>query len=133
MVQKSKERIIVLWQQKNLFCPILLRHAAQKKIHHRSLRLRVAVVLRLGAVTAPVVAVKGRVGLLPVIYAGLAEHHPAGFEQIRLRAPRAGLRLMVGFTAAALASFILFFPYASGIMAPVSWLDLGKKFLRIWY
>ena len=64
---------------------------------------------------------------VPFLILGLT----AGFEQIRLRAPRAGLRLMVGFTAAALASFILFFPYASGIMAPVSWLDLGKKFLRI--
>lgn len=66
---------------------------------------------------------------VPFLILGLT----AGFEQIRLRAPRAGLRLMVGFTAAALASFILFFPYASGIMAPVSWLDLGKKFLKIWY
>ena len=31
------------------------------------------------------------------------------------------------------AAFLLFFPYVSGIMAPTSWLDLGKRFLKIWY
>jgi dolichyl-phosphate-mannose--protein O-mannosyl transferase len=30
-------------------------------------------------------------------------------------------------------AFIVFFPYASGISAPASWLDIGRKILRIWY
>ena len=29
--------------------------------------------------------------------------------------------------------FILLFPYASGINVPSAWLDIGKRFLRIWY
>lgn len=33
----------------------------------------------------------------------------------------------------AAVSFVLFFPYASGINAPAWWLDIGKKILRIWY
>ena len=31
------------------------------------------------------------------------------------------------------AAFLLFFPYASGILAPVSWLEAGKGLLKIWY
>ena len=30
-------------------------------------------------------------------------------------------------------AFIVFFPYASGISAPGSWLDIGRRILRIWY
>ena len=33
----------------------------------------------------------------------------------------------------ALAGFTVFFPYASGIMAPASWLEAGSHLLRIWY
>ena len=40
---------------------------------------------------------------------------------------------MAVFLLLSLSAFILFFPYASGILAPQSWLDLGKKILRIWY
>ena len=54
-------------------------------------------------------------------------------EQLYGRAPRAGRTAVVCFMALALASFAVFFPYASGILAPVSWLDIGQKFLHIWY
>ena len=33
----------------------------------------------------------------------------------------------------ALAAFIVFFPYASGLAVPASWLNLGKKVLNIYY
>ena len=51
-----------------------------------------------------------------------------------LKENRRLLHLFLGiFTALAAVSFILFFPYASGIMAPESWLNIGSKILRIWY
>ena len=42
---------------------------------------------------------------------------------------------MIGtvITILAAIAFIVLFPYASGILAPSSWLDLGRKILRIWY
>jgi len=54
-------------------------------------------------------------------------------EQAELHSCRTGrlLRLMV--LAAAAGFFVLLFPYASGILAPVSWLDAGKGLLKIWY
>ncbi len=33
----------------------------------------------------------------------------------------------------AAAAFVIFFPYASGILAPSSWMDIGKNILQIWY
>lgn len=33
----------------------------------------------------------------------------------------------------ALAAFIVFFPYASGLAVPASWLNIGKKILNIYY
>ena len=39
-----------------------------------------------------------------------------------------GVYLMI----AALA-FCLFFPYVSGIMSPVGWLNIGRGLLKIWY
>ena len=41
------------------------------------------------------------------------------------------IRILIIFLSA--GAFILFFPYASGIIAPSSWMDLGKQFLSIWY
>ena len=38
-----------------------------------------------------------------------------------------------GISLLALISFIIFLPYACGLVAPVGWLDLGKGILRIWY
>jgi len=35
--------------------------------------------------------------------------------------------------ALAAAAFILFFPYAAGIAAPTDWLNIGKRYLNIWY
>ena len=55
------------------------------------------------------------------------------FDQIRLRAPGAGKAAMAVFAGLALCAFILFFPYVTGILAPVSWLDMGKGLLKIWY
>ncbi len=40
---------------------------------------------------------------------------------------------MAVFLLLAFSAFILFFPYASGILVPQAWLDIGKKILRIWY
>ena len=42
---------------------------------------------------------------------------------------------IIGYIAVALAFmfFILFLPYATGLLAPTEWLDLGKKMLLIWY
>ena len=37
------------------------------------------------------------------------------------------------WSLAALTFFILLYPYASGILAPESWLNIGKSLLRIWY
>ena len=55
------------------------------------------------------------------------------FDQIRLRAPGAGKAAMAVFAGLALYAFILFFPYVTGILAPVSWMDMGKGLLKIWY
>jgi dolichyl-phosphate-mannose--protein O-mannosyl transferase len=38
--------------------------------------------------------------------------------------------VITGFTVVAI---IVFFPYASGISVPATWLDLGKRILKIWY
>ena len=56
-----------------------------------------------------------------------------GMHQLRLRFLRCGRAASAAFLALAAASFVLFFPYASGILSPVSWLDVGREFLRIWY
>ena len=39
----------------------------------------------------------------------------------------------VAFALLALAGFLIFLPYASGLAAPVSWLDIGKSILKVWY
>ena len=54
-------------------------------------------------------------------------------DQIRLHFPRAGRIWMILFVLAALLALMVFFPYVSGIMSPVSWLDVGKRLLKIWY
>ena len=54
-------------------------------------------------------------------------------DQIQLHKKKVGAASMIAFGTASLCSFILFFPYVSGIMAPLHWLELGKQFLRIWY
>jgi len=46
---------------------------------------------------------------------------------------RKAFRIATVFIFLAAAAFIIFFPYASGISAPASWLDIGRKILRIWY
>ena len=54
-------------------------------------------------------------------------------DQIIRRWPKAGKAVMYTILGMALAGFILFFPYASGVYAPTGWLDLGQRFLSIWY
>ena len=54
-------------------------------------------------------------------------------EQVRLRTERGGRIAMIIFTLLAAAAFIFFFPYVSGILSPVGWLDLGRGILKIWY
>ncbi len=46
---------------------------------------------------------------------------------------KAGLAAGLALLALSAAAFLLFFPYASGILAPTGWLDLGKGLLKIWY
>ena len=54
-------------------------------------------------------------------------------HQIRLHSRKAGNIILILFLTTCAGSFLLFFPYISGIYAPVKWLDFGKHFLRIWY
>ncbi|MBP3719942.1 MAG: hypothetical protein J6J41_01280, partial [Clostridia bacterium] len=56
-----------------------------------------------------------------------------GAEQLLAKHSRTGKVFITVFLALAFAAFILFFPYVTGILAPVSWLDAGKLFLHIWY
>ena len=55
------------------------------------------------------------------------------FSQVVLRRKQAGRMLLAAFCVLALGALVLFFPYVTGIYAPVTWLDAGKRFLRIWY
>ena len=59
----------------------------------------------------------------------------AGFLMYRLKLKNKHLFcvLYCAFIILALTGFVLLFPFASGIMAPVSWLDPGTHLLRIWY
>lgn len=54
-------------------------------------------------------------------------------SQVLLRTKKSGILFLAAFTALAFGGMILFFPYVTGIFAPVSWLDAGKQLLRIWY
>ena len=56
-----------------------------------------------------------------------------GAEQLLAKHSRTGKVFITVFCVLAFAAFILFFPYVTGILAPVSWLDAGKLFLHIWY
>ena len=50
-----------------------------------------------------------------------------------LRFPKSGRIVIAVYLALTLCSFLLFYPYASGISAPYWWLDLGKRFLTLYY
>ncbi len=49
------------------------------------------------------------------------------------RLPRLKALPVVLLLAAALVCFILFYPYASGITAPVAWLNIGSRFLTLYH
>ena len=55
------------------------------------------------------------------------------FDFAGLKRERTAIRIGTAVIILAAAAFILFFPYASGISAPVSWMDIGRKILKIWY
>ena len=55
------------------------------------------------------------------------------FGTVMLRHKKLSEIIITVYLLAVLAFFIILFPYASGIRVPVGWLDIGKKFLRIWY
>lgn len=55
------------------------------------------------------------------------------FHQIKLHSNLIGKITIMTVLAGALAAMILFFPYVTGIMAPVPWLDAGRNVLSIWY
>ncbi|MBR6966037.1 MAG: phospholipid carrier-dependent glycosyltransferase [Clostridia bacterium] len=46
---------------------------------------------------------------------------------------RIGWGIGIVFLAASAVFFILLLPYATGMAAPVEWLNIGRKILRIWY
>ena len=46
---------------------------------------------------------------------------------------RIAVKIGIAVTVVAAVMFIILFPYASGINSPGSWLNIGKKILRIWY
>ena len=54
-------------------------------------------------------------------------------HQIKLHSIMIGKNTIMIVLIGALAAMILFFPYVTGIMAPVSWLDAGRNILNIWY
>ena len=54
-------------------------------------------------------------------------------EQISQHSKKAGFAFMIALSLLAAGLFALLFPYASGVLAPVSWLDVGRNLLKIWY
>ncbi len=54
-------------------------------------------------------------------------------HQVRVRYRTAGRIVLAVFLLLCAAAFILFLPYASGMSAPIAWLEAGKRFLKIWY
>ena len=55
------------------------------------------------------------------------------FQMLLHKEKRAFIAVLTVFTILAAISFVIFFPYASGIMAPEEWLKIGSGILRIWY
>ncbi len=53
--------------------------------------------------------------------------------QVAESQPKWGRILVILLSVLAAVFFVLLFPYASGIFAPASWMDIGKGLLRIWY
>ena len=62
-------------------------------------------------------------------------------ERLSRWKPAAGRWTGIAVMALAGIAFVIFFPYASGMMCPINWLDLGKMLMpsfsgsgyRIWY
>ena len=54
-------------------------------------------------------------------------------EQIMMHRLKAGKRVMLGYIVLSAVTFLIFFPYVTGIFAPKAWLDFGRLFLKIWY
>ena len=54
-------------------------------------------------------------------------------EQIMRHRLKAGKRVMLGYIVLSAVTFLIFFPYVTGIFAPKAWLDFGRLFLKIWY
>jgi len=52
---------------------------------------------------------------------------------IARKVPAAGRITLILLLVAALALFIAFYPYASGVVTPTWWLDFMKQFLRLYY
>ena len=53
--------------------------------------------------------------------------------QIYLSHERIAVWIGIVYLLIAAFAFVLLFPYASGIMSPVGWLNIGKHLLHIWY
>ena len=56
-----------------------------------------------------------------------------GLYWLSERWPKAGRAVLIAYLAVCLACFVLFYPYASGIVTPVEWLDFGSKFLHLYH
>ncbi|MBR6029018.1 MAG: phospholipid carrier-dependent glycosyltransferase [Clostridia bacterium] len=55
------------------------------------------------------------------------------FYWISLRWPGAGRLALIVYLILCLGCFILFYPYASGVLTPVDWLDFVKQFLHVYH
>ena len=56
-----------------------------------------------------------------------------GGEWAMERLPRLGVWPVVVLLLAALIGFFIFYPYASGVTAPVGWLNIGSHFLTLYH
>lgn len=54
-------------------------------------------------------------------------------HELSRRYPKVGKIILWAFLFVCLVMFIAYFPYASGVLTPTSWLDFMKQFLRIYY
>ena len=54
-------------------------------------------------------------------------------DRLPARYDKAVKGIIITFILLAFLSFIIFFPYASGVFAPSEWMDIGSGILKIWY
>ncbi len=55
------------------------------------------------------------------------------FHWLRMHWPRTCRILLIAYLVTCLLFFVAYYPYASGVMTPTWWLDVMKRFLRVYY